>query len=1026
MLINNLKKIVLTSLALIVLVLGFIAFKPFASAQQNYADAIAVRVLPNPNHYSISRWYQEQGFAGSPQTLTVDGYEAIRDGRTVYVDAANVDTDTHKIYTNIYLISYNQSANAKTADILGQIVARWKFNDNLTDLGSCSIPSLNCTSDQDCGTGFKCGNSSYPHKCLSQEDLKCYNDPECPANTFCDSTKAKIIRDLKRIDRLSELHSALAAYKQANNKFPTLEAGTFVKNKTFSAWPSWQAVLLPALDLNAIVDPINALGDCQGFDPGTCWNKTSNKFYNLTTDGKNLAFPARSRIIYYSTDSIGSRYTLCAGMESSDYDTYEEPSGTPGFITRYDCSDSILSNTLGNSAPVIVDYQLSGVENKEFNGYIKAYDTENNPLEFTLSGGTWTGWAPAPVIKKTNNPNQIKFYSLQAGPQGNYSFNLSISDGQNITTTTTIPIKISKPGVVLQAEDIDHILRPDSPLTYSFIYEGEGTVLKNLEQSSGLYLGIFSILSSEKIGENKFKINMESNMGDLQGLINILPNIFAVNTSSVYRLMIGDITKKIKINLITEPPTLDFSCPSEIRVNRPFACYIGTDKQASHTISYTATGLPAGLVLDDNYTPPSYIVPSNNSGARSNLQSRRLVPGLAWLKALEDFSVRIWQGGWDVSRALAYNASSTPTDINNFFIHGTPTINSSSQVSITAQNEFGTLSSRDLTLKVNDYCGDGVRQYPNTEGKGGYYNDGYEDCDGDDGTTPEPASSSVGLQYACDSNPNFVYPIQNGNYCVFASPLKGGGFCGDGLCETQTVGGQILETCSNCSKDCGDCATNPPTAECGNGTKEAGEICDCSSGLSRCDLGGKTCHDFNVWAVAPFSGLNLRCGNYNSNIPTTTCTYFSNPLSTTSCLYPHQVANNAAFVCENTWYDCDGDVTNGCEAQCCPSCSGKECGSDGCGGNCGSCGAGRVCKNSHCCTPNCAGKECGDNGCGGSCGDSNSNQGCPNGMICTDSFRCEEPNCGNYAYCQPGWLCCTKLDGYFCYPHLQPTLCAQQ
>ena len=49
------------------------------------SDVIGIRIIPNPNNYSIDRWYKSQGFSGSPQKLTVDGYEAIRDGRTVYV-----------------------------------------------------------------------------------------------------------------------------------------------------------------------------------------------------------------------------------------------------------------------------------------------------------------------------------------------------------------------------------------------------------------------------------------------------------------------------------------------------------------------------------------------------------------------------------------------------------------------------------------------------------------------------------------------------------------------------------------------------------------------------------------------------------------------------------------------------------------------------------------------------------------------------------------------------------------------------
>ena len=130
----------------------------FSNDTVTSSDAIAVRIVPNPNHYSINQWYARQGFQGSPQALTVDGYEAIRDGRTVYVNAANVNlTSSPKtIYTNIYLISYNQNPSPNTVDILGQIISHWKFNDNLTSstnsTANCSISTLSCLSDTDCSS----------------------------------------------------------------------------------------------------------------------------------------------------------------------------------------------------------------------------------------------------------------------------------------------------------------------------------------------------------------------------------------------------------------------------------------------------------------------------------------------------------------------------------------------------------------------------------------------------------------------------------------------------------------------------------------------------------------------------------------------------------------------------------------------------------------------------------------------------------------------------------------------------------
>jgi hypothetical protein len=59
-------------------------------------------------------------------------------------------------------------------------------------------------------------------------------------------------------------------------------------------------------------------------------------------------------------------------------------------------------------------------------------------------------------------------------------------------------------------------------------------------------------------------------------------------------------------------------------------------------------------------------------------------------------------------------------------------------------------------------------------------------------------------------------------------------------------------------------------------------------------------------------------------------------------------------------------------APCDPSCDGKACGDDGCGGQCGYCSDPNapLCLDGACsaCVPGCDGKECGDDGCGGSCG----------------------------------------------------------
>ncbi|MBU4217331.1 hypothetical protein L6270_02540, partial [Candidatus Parcubacteria bacterium] len=60
------------------IILGIFAFILSSASAQTSPDAIAIRIMQNPNHYSALRWYQEKHFAGSPQSIVVDGYNGIR------------------------------------------------------------------------------------------------------------------------------------------------------------------------------------------------------------------------------------------------------------------------------------------------------------------------------------------------------------------------------------------------------------------------------------------------------------------------------------------------------------------------------------------------------------------------------------------------------------------------------------------------------------------------------------------------------------------------------------------------------------------------------------------------------------------------------------------------------------------------------------------------------------------------------------------------------------------------------------
>lgn len=265
----------------------------FAAAQSSGKDAIAIRIIPNIEHYSALRWYKNQKFTGSPQSLLVDGYNAIRDGRTVYVNVANVSADV--LYTNIYLITYNQESEKATQDIFSNIIKNWKFNTNISGFGHCR----------------------------QHNSLVCDLDSECPLGDFCDGPKALLARDTKRLEDLSAIKISLNNYYLNNGYYPRLQAGTYLPGKSLTVWPSWQEQFKTEIGISLPRDPINRLGPCcpaeAGFvcangtyNPTTCWDENKKIFAtNLPS-----VLPHNSLAYLYNASTDGKAFDLCAVLES--------------------------------------------------------------------------------------------------------------------------------------------------------------------------------------------------------------------------------------------------------------------------------------------------------------------------------------------------------------------------------------------------------------------------------------------------------------------------------------------------------------------------------------------------------------------------------------------------------------------------------------------------------------------------------------------------------------------------------------
>jgi hypothetical protein len=874
-------------------------------------DAIAVRVLPNPNHYSAIRWYQSQNFSGSPQSLLVDGYDAVRDGRTVYINAANIDTANKKIYTNIYLISYNQNPNFKTVDVLGQIIKHWRFNSNLNTTGNCHLSTISCQSDADCGEGFVCfDKNTAPGRCRAEDNNICYTDEDCSRGIYCDSLRAKIARDVRRLGMLGDLRESLSAFKKINNKYPILGSGTYLPLNSLSVWPSWQALFLPQLGVSqSLVDPINSLGPCAGFDVATCWDKTNNTFADAQPSNNILELPASSYAFVYSGDSIGSNYSLCAAMETKSlgYNTTEGQLANSGCVV----SGSGYVGSSDNVPPVLISSSLRGEVGQEFNGFIKVLDPDGNPLDWSIntSASTWTNWRnnnqnnSAPSLYDTNNPNQKKIYAQLAGNPGSYNLTLNVADSEGASLSTVTPIVITNSAPLIQSDDVVYYPSVVLPLSVSFSINDKHKPVSYTFAHATWNSGPYDLLSpvnatflgesSNLVGDTKYytlKYNLKLNS----------LNKFTHDTNFVYLITAKDkynlsSTRQVNITIKVDNPLLDFNCNKSVRLNNTYYCGLGWKQQGDHTITYSAIGsLPAGLTIK------SFIGGTGDTGDGSINTSRLniLQEFMAWLKSP-------WNN----------NSADAAVDVVFYALTGKPTTASSSfPIKIKAENEFGALSQREFSLDIDNYCGDGLRQNPNTEGRGGFYNDGYEDCDGESLNSGvvvyrgQIADSSPNLQYGCSTNSQQAspFPIMNNQYCIYLAPDAGGGYCGDGICQAFIIRNQALtpwEIDGKCPADCSCAGAHQVKNESG--------YCVCENGWYDCNDVESGCESNHVCdAVTYFCGDKLYPASPPNNYP---C-----GINSKKC---YTGGGSCTVNCPNGTYNCDG--TYACEASSCSCPSGQ-------------------------------------------------------------------------------------------------------
>ena len=243
----------------------------FFTVEDSEGDVIGLKVMENLQRLLPLLWYNDNvPNPSNPSDLVIDDYQGLRDGRTVYVGATNVEGDeNNEISQYIYIISYNDNASPETINIFNQLITDWRFNINIQD----------------------------------------------PVQ------KSQLQNDLLRLYNLKEIRNNLNFYNQKTGRYPSLSSGSYIKGYTYSVWPSWIYTLSQELGKTLPTDPINRFnGNCDNDCPtdpeqpdyqcnGSCYDPIEGIFSH--PDGSHL-------YKYYTPQEdlcLGQAYHLYANLE---------------------------------------------------------------------------------------------------------------------------------------------------------------------------------------------------------------------------------------------------------------------------------------------------------------------------------------------------------------------------------------------------------------------------------------------------------------------------------------------------------------------------------------------------------------------------------------------------------------------------------------------------------------------------------------------------------------------------------------
>lgn len=505
--------------------------------------------------------------------MMVDGYRAVRDGRSVYVGAANYEGG--QLYTNIYIISYNQEAETATADIFGQILSYWRFNTNLETPGDCFF-------------------SAVPG---------CINDRDCASGDYCTSLKGEVVRNTRRLADIADIETLLENYKKKNGKFPALSAGSYMAHKTLSVWPSWQDALGKDLGTVLPVDPINRLGSCPlNYDPITCWDEVSSSFSGVLPDDLSATstLPADSEVYIYRVSPDGLAYTLST------------TSVDPATII----SGADLTDVITNQPPIIevpsgstiveggISYiNIIGYTGKPFSYDVRAIDYDSNLESLALwsldiiSPAAWSaaGWIDLPVLSTTSVSNIKRVSAPVAGQQGFYYFNITVNDGDGGSDTKYFRISISNqaPIVTITPSVVNVIAGKDTLITGPILIKAVDPEANYPLTNNSTALGLPAGLYWQVIDTETYQIT---------GAPSYMPTSVSLPTFTItFNDSFGkSASANLNISLVNNAPVFTTTPSPQIRAKEAYNYDANAIDADGNTVYYQFFGAPpAGFTINN-------------------------------------------------------------------------------------------------------------------------------------------------------------------------------------------------------------------------------------------------------------------------------------------------------------------------------------------------------------------------------------------------------------------------------------------